>query len=176
MSECKLSTGYNCFMSQPAVITGDQLANALHELNVKFIFGGDSNDASLHKQPVRLIAALAESDEARLRLALIPLFLQHPEFAPSVRDAAKQLRPPARLTLQCYYTAAVFLAQIHRLSSSLPDYFSRDLRLETTQDPQINLRALADRQRELSGETVNWLGTYQHAAQIWMRALELRHA
>jgi hypothetical protein len=164
-------------MVQPSTITGDQLANALHVLNVKFIFGGDSNDASLHQQPVRLIAALAESDEARLRLALIPLFLQHPEFESSARSALKRLKAPARLTLQCYYTAAVFLAQIHHLPSSLPDYFSQDIHLKTTQDPQINLRALADQQRELSGEAaVNWLGTYQHAAQIWMRALELKHA
>jgi hypothetical protein len=163
-------------MSLPAKINGDQLANALHVLNVRFIFGGSSNDASLHKQPTRLIAALAESDEARLRLALIALFLQHPELAPHAREAADQLQPPARLTLQCYYTAAVFLAQIHHLSSTLPDYFSQDLELKITQDPQLNLRALANQQRKLSGESVNWLGTYQHAAQIWMRALELQRA
>jgi hypothetical protein len=164
-------------MSQPADITGDQLTNALHVLHVNFIFGGNSNDASLHEQPVRLIAALAESDEARLRLALIPLFLQHPEFAAYVRDAAlTQLKSPARLTLQCYYTAAVFLAQIYRLSAHLPDYFSQDLQLKTTEDPQVNLRMLANQHRELSGESVNWLGTYQHAAQIWKRALELGHA
>ena len=162
-------------MSQPTTITGHQLTNALHVLDVKFIFGGDSNDASLHKKPACLIAALAESDEARLRLALIPLFLQHPEFAPHVREAAKQLKPPARLTLQCYYTAAVFLAQIHHLSSILPDYFSQDVQLKITNDPQVNLRALANQQRVLSGESVNWLGTYQHAAKIWMRALELGH-
>lgn len=162
-------------MSQPAVITGDQLTNALYVLRVNFIFGGNSNDASLHKQPVRLIAALAESDEARLRLALIPLFLQHPEFASHVRDAAlMQLKSSARLTLQCYYTAAVFLTKIHQLSQALPDHFSQDLQLEITNDPQVNLRLLANQQRKLSGETVNWLGTYQHAAQIWLRALELQ--
>lgn len=163
-------------MNEPSAITGDQLANALHVLNVKFIFGGDSNDASLHKQPARLIAALASSDEARLRLALIPLFLRHPEFAAHVRNAANQLDPSARLTLQCYYTAAVFLAQIHHLPASLPDYFSQDIHLTITDSPQVNLRALANQQRELSGEAVNWLGTYQHAARIWMRGLGLQHA
>jgi hypothetical protein len=162
-------------MRQPFTITGNQLANALHVLNIKFIFGGDSNDASLHKTPMRLIAALAESDEARLRLALIPLFLQHPEFAGHVCAAAKELNSSARLTLQCYYTAAVFLAQIHRVSAHLPDYFSQDLQLKTTKDPQTNLRALAGQHRQLSGEAVNWLGTYQHAAQIWMRAMESQH-
>jgi hypothetical protein len=163
-------------MSQPSTITGDQLTNALYILNVKFIFGGNSNDSSLHKQPIRLIVALAESEEARLRLALIPLFLQHPEFAEHVRTAATQLQAPARLTLQCYYTATVFLAQIHHLSVYLPDYFSQDLQLRTTEDPQINLRALAEQHSQLSGEAVNWLGTYQHAFQIWMRGLELQSA
>ncbi len=162
-------------MSQPSAITGDQLTSALHVLHVKFIFGGDSNDASLHKKPTRLIAALAESGEARLRLALIPLFLQHPEFARHVRAAAKQLKASARLTLQCYYTAAVFLAQIHQLSVRLPDYFSQELLLKTMKDPQANLGMLADQHRQLSGETVNWLGTYQHAAKVWMRALEHQH-
>lgn len=132
-------------MSQPSAITGDQLANALHVLNVKFIFGGDSNDASLHKQPARLITALAASDEARLRLALIPLFLQYPEFAMHVRGAAKQLAPSARLTLQCYYSAAVFLQQIHQIKASLPDLFSKELKLANTNDPKENLSALAKR-------------------------------
>ena len=156
-------------MSLPSAITGDQLANALCVLNVKFLFGDNTNDASLHKQPARLIAALAESDEARLRLALIALFLQHPEFSKHVREAAKKLHTPARTTLQCYYSAAVFLAQIYQGSTSLPDYFSSDIQLKTTDDPRGNLGALADRHRQLGGEAVNWLGTYQHAAQIWMR-------
>ena len=68
-----------------AAITGDQLTNALRALEVNFILGGNRIEASLHKQPARLIAALAQSEEARLRLSLIPLFLEHPEFAARVR-------------------------------------------------------------------------------------------
>jgi hypothetical protein len=44
-----------------------------------------------------------------LRLALIPLFLQHPEFSAYARQAVQLLPPPAIITLQCYYTAAHFL-------------------------------------------------------------------
>jgi hypothetical protein len=51
-----------------------------------------------------LIAALAESDESRLRLSLIPLFLEHHEFALHVWTVAKKLHQAARLTLQCYYS------------------------------------------------------------------------
>jgi hypothetical protein len=78
-------------MSRTAAITGDQLTNALHALGVNFVLGRKSKDESLHKQPARLIAALAESSEARLRLSLIPLFLEHPEFSAHVRAVAKSL-------------------------------------------------------------------------------------
>src|SRR6266545_4883363 len=102
---------YNQIMSRSALITGDQLTSALHELGVHFILGKQSTDNALNNHPARLIAALAESDEARLRLSLIPLFLEHPEFADYVRTAAKNLKLSARLTLQYYYTAAVWLGQ-----------------------------------------------------------------
>jgi hypothetical protein len=164
-------------MSRTAAITGDQLTNALRALGVNFVLGGQSKDESLHKQPARLIAALAESSEARLRLSLIPLFLEHPEFAAHARAVARNLDPSARLTLQCYYSAAVWLGQKYQTRNrSLPDYFSKDLNLVPTNDPEINLYRLAKRHSELSGAQVNWWGTYQHAAQVWLKGLEYQKA
>jgi hypothetical protein len=123
-----------------------------------------------------LIAALSESSEARLRLSLIPLFLEHPEFASFVQDVANSVTPYARLTLQCYYSAAVWLERKYRVREPLlEDYFSEELSLAPDQDPDGNLRALARRHQELSGTRVNWLGTYQHAAKVWFRALEFEH-
>jgi hypothetical protein len=164
-------------MRRTNAIKGDQLTNALHVLGVHFVLGSQSKDRALHKQPVRLIAALAESNESRLRLSLIPLFLEHPEFSAHVRGVAKRLNPPARLTLQCYYGAAVWLGQKYQPDKkSVPDYFSRDLNLVPTNDLEKNLYELAKRHRELSGAQVNWLGTYQHAAQVWQKGLELQKA
>jgi len=164
-------------MSQTAVITGNQLTDALRALDVNFILGGKSQQAFLHKTPARLIAALAESGESRLRLSLIPLFLEHPEFAARVKAVAKKLSPPARLTLQCYYTAAVWLAQKYQPhGASLPDRFSHELGLTPTADVDENLRELAQRHKELSGRRINWLGTYQHAAQVWQKGLEYKSA
>ncbi len=161
-------------MSRTVVTTGDQLTNALQVLGVKFIMGGAPTGGSLHKQPARLIAALAESKEARLRLSLIPLFLEHPEFSVHVRAVAKGLPPAARLTLQCYYSAAVWLRRKYQpRKKSLPDYFSRELKLQSATDPEENLRELAKRHKELSGAQVNWLGTYEHAAQVWLKGLKL---
>ena len=58
----------------------------------------------------------------------------------------------------------------------MPDYFSKDLNLVPTNDHEKNLYELAKRHRELSGAQVNWLGTYQHAAQVWQKGLELQKA
>lgn len=159
------------------MITGDQLTDALRALDVNFILGGNRKDASPRKQPARLIAALAQSDESRLRLSLIPLFLEHPEFATRVRTVAIRLNPSARLTLQCYYSAAVWLAKKYQphQGKALPDYFSKQLNLHPTADPEENLRALAKRHKELSGARVNWLGTYQHAERVWQKGLEYKN-
>src|SRR6185503_13912396 len=123
-------------MRPAAEITGTQLANALRALDVNFIMGGKSTKDSLHKQPPRLIAALAKSTESRLRLSLIPLFLDHHKFALHVQTVAKELDPAARLTLQCYYTAAVWLSKKYRQQESLPDYFSQALGLHPVDDPE----------------------------------------
>lgn len=158
-----------------SLTTGDQLANALHVLGVNFIMGGNGNDGSLHKHPADLIAALAQSDEARLRLSLIPLFLEHPEYASRVRAVAKKLDPSAQLTLRCYYSASVWLTKKYQLNLSLPDHFSKDLNLMPVDDPDENLRMLAKRHAELSGSYVNWLATYQHAEQVWRKGFERRN-
>jgi hypothetical protein len=71
----------------------------------------------------------------------------------------------------------VWLAQKHQKSSaSLPDVFSKELNLTPIDDPEENLRALAERHKELSGSYVNWLATYQHAEQVWRKGLEYQKA
>lgn len=154
-------------------LTGNQLASALKALGVNFILGGSNPDDSLCYQPARLISALAQNDEARLRLSLIPLFLEHPKYAELVRAVARKLDPAARLTLQCYSSAAVWFQKKYRLGGiPLPDHFSRDLGLKPAENPDENLRMLAQRHKELSGSFTNWLGTYQHAVQVWRKGLD----
>jgi hypothetical protein len=173
---------YNDEMSNSSATTGDELASALHTLGVDFILGEASAEETYHQRPAVLITALAESKDARLRLALIPLFLDHPEFTAYVQKAAQSLASEARLTLQCYYTAAVlqqqkYSARLKMLIGEkqlLPDLFSQDLGLATTGDPDQRLQLLARRHRALTGAEVNWLGTYQHAVQVWLRGLEVQ--
>jgi hypothetical protein len=164
-------------MRQSDVMTGDQIVTALNALGINFILGGSGIDVSIHYQPARLIAALAQSGEVRLRLSLIPLFLEHPEYAEFARAVSGRLSPTAKLTLQCYYSAAVWFQQKYQPGGiPLPDHFSKDLGLEPVADPDDNLRALAKRHKELSGSFTNWLGTYQHAVQVWRKGLEYRKA
>ena len=128
--------------------------------------------------------SLAESTDARLRLSLIPLFLEHPEFSTYVQTVLREINEPARLTLQCYYSASVWLQKIHfeklnslkNIKTPLSDLFSKDLDLKPDDDPETNLSLLAKRHRDLSHVSVNWLGTYKHAARVWMRGLELQNA
>jgi hypothetical protein len=171
-------------MDAQSTFTGEQLAGALQALGVQFILGKSGIDKNLHKHPAHLIAALAESNESRLRLSIIPLFLEHPEFAVYVRGAANEVGPAGRLMLQCYYTAAVWLQRKYRSridlligkKESLPDYFSSELGVENADDPIINLQRLAGQHHILSGAQVNWLGTYEHAAQVWIKGLEIHKA
>lgn len=150
--------------------TGEQLASALHALGVNFVSGGRERTNASPQNPIDLIAALAQSDEARLRLSLIPLFLEHPEYAAHARKTAQGLEPAARLTLQCYYTAALYLAQKYpQKNIVLPDYFSSELNLQPTESPVENLRMLAKRHKELSQTYVNWFATYQHAERVWRK-------
>jgi hypothetical protein len=169
-------------MTTPSNITGEKLTTALHVLGVDFVMEKQLEKGSLYKKPVSLIAALAKSPEARLRLSLIPLFLDHPEFSDYVPSVSEKLEPIARITLQCYYTAAVLLQKQYRNQldsligpkSSLPDYFSCDLGLKSTNDFEENLRSLARRHQILSNSQVNWLGTYQHAYRVWIKGVELQ--
>lgn len=162
-------------MSASLLISEDQLVSELWALDVRFILGSPPKHPTQFP-PARLIAALAESREARLQLSLIPLFLRHPEFAAYAKTVAKKLNPASQLILKCFYSAAVWLEQKHLSRNKLPDLFSKELGMSLFPSPEENLHALAKRQQELSGSRINWLGTYQHAVDIWLKELELQKA
>jgi len=95
-------------------------------------------------------------------------------FAPG---GISQLRnqSAARLTLHCYYTAAVWLAKKYRQPGSLQDFFSEASGLRPVDDPEENLGVLAKRHQELSSTWANWLGAYLHAAAIpWQKGLQYK--
>lgn len=159
-----------------------ELAHALDIIEVPFVAGGSHSATFQMPQPVVLLASLAACEEARLRLALIPLLLSHPEFALHARDALRLMTPAVQTGFKCYYTAAVFLQQKYRErlnallgdTELLSDLFSTELGLLGCSNPDESLRVLADRQRALTGRSINWQGTYEHGAQRLLRTLEGR--
>jgi len=162
-------------------INNAQLVAELDALGVYFLCGARAIVPTGRLTPDQLLAQLASSDEARVRLALIPLLLHRPDFAAYVRKAV-QIAPDSQIFLKCYYTATFYLQRKYRLRleklmekyRSLPDLFSEDLELHTVSDPDVGLRMLARRHALLSGKPINWLGTYEHAAQRWLRHKEKR--
>ncbi|MCC7117337.1 MAG: hypothetical protein IT310_02335 [Anaerolineales bacterium] len=66
-----------------------------------------------------------------------------------------------------------------QLSSSLgkqpkiPDLFSNELGITLYQNVDIALFELAERHKILSDQNINWLGTYKHATDVWLKLLEL---
>lgn len=144
-------------------LTSAQVVAQLAALNVDFLQVENELAESRKVNPAELIAALATNAEARLRLALIPLLLRHPEFAATVRQVAAQLPASAQLVLRCYYTAAQLLQQKYRqrllalfgATPTLPELFAAELGLPGFTDPDHELQRLAERHRQLSGRTIN---------------------
>ena len=162
-------------MKKQAINTfsNSQLASALNRLGIEFLLLDLIQDEEMQVSPEELITGLSCSSEARLRLALIPLFLQHSRLASLMPTVIKKLPRNAQVTLQCYYCAAFYLQQKYarRLENlfgeqdALPPLFLEQIGLSLDGDTDANLRALAREQQIISGRLINWYGTYEHAAQ-----------
>lgn len=160
-------------MGTETAVTEDVLIAELTNRELHFLVG---NAEAAHVDALStaaLIAGLADAEAARLHMALIALFLYQPETAAAVPAAMGRLSPGVQLRLKLFYTAAMLLQRIHQdrlrrhlpQSRPLPDMFAGVLQVDTAAAPQAQLRQLAQRHRELSGVTANWLGSYQYAAE-----------
>ena len=167
-------------LSQFSPVSSDQLASALDRLGIHFLTNSTPTDLVESLDPVTLIAGLAGSSEARLRQALIPLLLWRPDLAHDAARVDPLLDDRPRIFLHYYYTAAMLLQMQHgfRLralgagAEVLPDLFSSRIGLPVTGDPDQRLERLANLQAKLTGENINWLGTYHHSASSFIKHLE----
>ena len=138
--------------------------------------------------PHTLIQKLAQHTDPRVREALIPLFLRHPEYHQFVHDLVfasnrTNLDQKSSRTLRHFYTAAVYLQHLWRGSlslylgmfSDLPNYFGEtEFGLPS---PQIHwgeagLRVLAARFEQETGD--NWLTTYESALSRFLAQRQLK--
>jgi hypothetical protein len=165
------------------MIAADQLVTELNRLGVHFVTGGEPEGTVPALSPEELVVGLTTQAEARLRLALIPLLLVHPELAAVVSDILPQLSPPEQATLKLFYTAAVILQQdcagqlqdLLDRYDPLPDCFAAELGIPIAGECPDRLEHLGKRHRAISGQAINWVGTYRHASDRLRRRLSLEH-
>ena len=151
--------------------TNIMLAHTLEQIGVHFVTMPVDEPIESTLPPDTLLCGLASSGEARMRLSLIPLFLSHPQYAGHVMDVLNQLTPDQQQLLSCYYTAARLLQQKYHAelsglfgdSAPLPALFDEALGVDGVELHNGRLQQLAERQAQLSGKSINWYGTYEHA-------------
>ena len=169
--------------SAPVGLAGDRLVAELERLGLRYLSRGPLPEPIAPLAPEALISGLAASPEARLRAALVPLFLWRPDYAGAALAVSEGLNDKARIKLLCYYSAAVALQRRYvergveahlgaHGRAPLPDLFASALGLPPMVDPTIRLSVVAERHAQLSGESINWLGTYENAASTFLRFAE----
>lgn len=164
----------------PRLLTDDQLVAELNALDVHFLTGGDGERITPSVTPPELLIGLAQSRNARVRSAIIPLLLLHPAFACYVPQAAEQLNEDSRNTLMLFYTAALLLQAkyqpiLKRLLCQyepLPDLFSQHLCLALLGDIEERIYQLGIRHETLTQCAVNWVGVYEHVTKRMLKRLE----
>ncbi len=162
------------------MIDAAMLSAELTKLGLHFVIGEVEPRIPTNLAPEELIAGLVQQSDARLRLALIALFLYRPDFETAVSPALASLPETEQMQLKIYYTASVQLQRIHQdqlqqlvpLWHSLPDYFSDMLGLHESNEPIVQLKKLGRYHHKISGIAANWSGTYQHAANRLITRLE----
>lgn len=132
-----------------------------------------------------LLIRLASHTDPRLREALIPLFLRHPDLAACVTELVKRLDPATADTLRHFYTAAVFLQRLWlstlrlHLGSFplLTNHFGQrfyHLPAPEVKFGEAGLRGLARLYADSTG--MDWLSVYQTTMNLFLQQLALDEA
>jgi hypothetical protein len=159
----------------------ERLVAELELLGIRYLSRQTPEHAASVRPPADLLAGLIRQPSARVRTAVIAVLLSHPDLAEVLPAALERLSPPEQQTLLFFYTAAVLLQQQYapQLQSyvgwqPLPDRFAVDLGLPSSIPIRERLVALGQRQRQQTGKTVNWTGTYEQVVRHLLRSWELQ--
>ncbi len=162
------------------LIDTDMLIDNLALRDVPYFAGPTSIETPLIADEA-LLTGLVCHEAARIQTALIPLLLRHSELSNVIPNVATTLPESERSVLKLYYTAAVLLQRatkddLERLLGDTPelqDWYSRELGVvgETTEE---RLQSLAGCHARFSGLDLNWIGTYRHSANRFLKSLQRR--
>ncbi|MCW1969854.1 MAG: hypothetical protein KIH69_017205 [Anaerolineae bacterium] len=113
----------------------------------------------------RLLQGLILCDEARLRLALIPLLMLHSGCAQVVDEAISKLNHPLDQQLKLYSDAASMFKQKFQksLSSVSIAGYTNDEMLDQTYNQK--LKGLEQKYQAVTGLNANWGGMVEQAAK-----------
>ena len=160
----------------------EALVAELRERGIRFLAPSDAEPGPERLSDTQLLTALAQHPDPRLRLALIPWLLLHPEVHTAILDVIHQLPPAGRTELQALYMAAVYLQRLWRTRLSLylgyfeelPDLFSRELGLPSPEERygKVGLHALAEWHANQFDYPVNRLASYKKIVYLLFEQLE----
>ncbi|MDE0301355.1 MAG: hypothetical protein OXN17_22235 [Candidatus Poribacteria bacterium] len=164
----------------------NQIVENLRILGICYLASGEMNKEARNRlSPRVLIKRIAEDSDPRLRLALIALFIRHPQHSTIVSDLVGQLNEPARTELKTFYTAAVYLQRfwMPRLKlyikdfPLLPDLYSQELSLPKPEDRhgKNGLYALADWHASRSPYHFNWRASYLKVMDLLFAQLRMEN-
>jgi hypothetical protein len=159
----------------------ERLVAELQAMGVGYL----SRQTVLPDQPARsadqFLADLIRQPTSRVRTAVIAVLLARPGIASSIPAACSRLKNGEQTALKILYTAAVILQQKYaaRLQEfqvaprqTLPDLYSADLGVAPNAPPEVRLRNLGLIHRQLTGSSLNWVGTYENVAHHLIRRWE----
>ncbi len=159
----------------------DYLVAQLSRLGVGYLSRLGTAEPPMRISPAGLLADLVRQPTSRVRVAVISLFLAHPEYSEYVPAALKSLPGKPAQTLKIFYTAAFLLQKQYARSLKpflgvkwewLPDLFSQELGLVPLSIKEALIR-LAQIHTELTKVELNWAGTYDNAASHLLRRWQM---
>ena len=160
----------------------ERLVAVLANLGVRYLSRQAAVQVGQVRSPARFLADLIQQPSSRVRTAFIAVLLAQPDLAKAVPAALVRLKPEDQLTLKLLFTAAVLLQKMYadrlRLFLGerwqwLPDLYSTEFGLDTSQSPAELLNALGIAHRRQTGITLNWTGTYENVAHHLLHRWEV---
>ncbi len=158
----------------PELAKEEEVVVELERLGIRYLSRLTKSSTPKSYPPPKLIADIVKQPSARVRSALICLFLIKPDYSAYVHEALKYTNDAEAQTIKFFYTAALLLRRKYQINQTadLPDSFSKELGVAGT-DPDQQLLSLGQKHQQASGKSINWYGTYENAAKHLLRQWEL---
>jgi len=161
----------------------ETLVAAIREQGITYLAPSDAQPTEAISSEADLILAILEHPDPRLHLALVSLFIRHPDWAGHVPALVKRLSSSHFLNLQTLYMAAVYLQRLWLIHLSLyldnlsllPDLYSHQLGLPPADERfgKAGLYALAEAWSARSPYPFNWLASLNKTMELFLTQLSM---